>query len=146
VSINGDLAVFYSFFNSFNCLFSFAYSSLLSTLTYGSVSLVGHQTFSLFTYVYDSILSRFLLDKHFLYQYGFNLAFKANYFSSLTQNGLSSLNSEENSSSTRIKKNENPVFRYDYKAGDYFPKLNKEAYPHLFSTILNLTSGLRTAP
>jgi len=39
-----------------------------------------------------------------------------------------------------------PIFKYDYKSGDYFPKLYKEIYQHLFTTILNLTGGLKTSP
>jgi len=40
----------------------------------------------------------------------------------------------------------NPIFKYDYKSGDYFPKLYKEAYAFLLPSMLSLTSGLRTAP
>ena len=37
-------------------------------------------------------------------------------------------------------------FKYDFKSGDYFPKLYKEIYTYLFSTILDTTSALRTSP
>ena len=41
---------------------------------------------------------------------------------------------------------DNIVFKYDYKSGDYFSKLYKENFTYLFTSMLNLTSGLRTAP
>ena len=53
---------------------------------------------------------------------------------------------EEASALPRYLKVHNPIFKYDYKSGDYFPKLYKELYPHLFSSLLDLTSGLRTSP
>jgi heme/copper-type cytochrome/quinol oxidase subunit 1 len=41
---------------------------------------------------------------------------------------------------------DNPIFRYDYKSGDYFPKFNQETYTHLLSTLAGITGGLRTSP
>ena len=75
-----------------------------------------------------------------------NYFFQSKHFFTLNDTDESLFSNMELSGDSRFKKNENPVFKYDYKAGDYFPKLNKEAYPHLFSTILNLTSGLRMSP
>jgi hypothetical protein len=75
-----------------------------------------------------------------------NYFFQSKHFFTLSDIDESLFSNMEFSGSSRFKKNENPVFKYDYKAGDYFPKLNKEAYPHLFSTILHLTSGLRMSP
>jgi len=46
----------------------------------------------------------------------------------------------------RFQKFTNPVFKYDYKAGDYFPKINKELYTYLFTTIANITNSIRTSP
>jgi len=54
------------------------------------------------------------------------------------------LNSEEISNNSRFLRFNNPVFKYDYKSGDYFPKLYKDSYPFLIPSILDLTSGLRT--
>ena len=65
------------------------------------------------------------------------------YFVTWSALDLNLLANTESAGNSRFKRAENPVFRYDYKAGDYFPKLNKEVYPYLFSTILSLTSGLR---
>jgi hypothetical protein len=55
-------------------------------------------------------------------------------------------NEESQSVSTRYHKFDNPIFKYDYKSGDYFPKLYKEIYTYLFSSSLDITSGLRSAP
>lgn len=56
------------------------------------------------------------------------------------------LNNEELSANSRFLRFDNPVFKYDYKSGDYFPKLYKDLYSFLIPSILDLTSGLRTAP
>ena len=53
---------------------------------------------------------------------------------------------EENYNNFKYQKFDNPIFKYDYKAGDYFPKLYKEVYNHLFSSIIDLTGGLKQAP
>lgn len=54
------------------------------------------------------------------------------------------LNNEEVSNNSRFLRFNNPVFKYDYKSGDYFPKLYKDVYSFLIPSILDLTSGLRT--
>jgi len=51
----------------------------------------------------------------------------------------------ENVSESRFLRYTNPVFKYDYKSGDYFPKLYREVYTYLFTTINNITGGLRSA-
>lgn len=43
----------------------------------------------------------------------------------------------------RYLKFDNPIFKYDYKSGDYYPKLYKEVYPFLFTSLIELTGGLR---
>jgi len=53
-------------------------------------------------------------------------------------------NNEELSNNTRFVRFNNPVFKYDYKSGDYFPKLYKDLYFFLIPSIVDLTSGLRT--
>lgn len=53
---------------------------------------------------------------------------------------------EENAGQRRGLRFDNPVFKYDYKSGDYFPKVSQETYTHLLSTIAGVTGGLRNAP
>jgi hypothetical protein len=50
---------------------------------------------------------------------------------------------EELSSNFRYQKFSNPVFRYDYKAGNYFPKSDFFLHKHMFVTISEITGGIR---
>jgi len=52
---------------------------------------------------------------------------------------------QEISSNFRFQKFSNPVFRYDYKAGNYLTKDDIKAYPTLFTTIREITGGIRKA-
>jgi heme/copper-type cytochrome/quinol oxidase subunit 1 len=71
--------------------------------------------------------------------------FISNYFSDSNDGFLNKYSNQELSNDFRYLRFANPVFKYDYKSGDYFPKLYKEVYTHLFTTLTDLTSGLRTA-
>jgi hypothetical protein len=55
-------------------------------------------------------------------------------------------NSEEMISTPRGLRFNNPIFRYDYKTGDYFTRASKELYFYLFSTFAEITGGIRSAP
>ena len=48
----------------------------------------------------------------------------------------------ENTNNRFLKFN-NPIYKYDYKSGDYFPKFYKETYWFLFSSLLNITSAIK---
>jgi hypothetical protein len=52
---------------------------------------------------------------------------------------------QEVSSNYRFQKFSNPIFRYDYKAGNYLTKDDIKAYPTLFTTISEITGGIRKA-
>jgi hypothetical protein len=71
---------------------------------------------------------------------------KSDYFLKNDLNKNLENNFFEISNYARNQKVNDPVFKYDYKSGDYFPKFNQEMYNFLFSTIFNLTSGLKTSP
>jgi len=43
----------------------------------------------------------------------------------------------------RYQRNLNPIFRYDYKLGNYFTKEDSIVTPYLFTTISELTGGIR---
>jgi hypothetical protein len=45
----------------------------------------------------------------------------------------------------RYLRTTNPVFRYDYKLGNYFTKEDMTTKPFLFTTINELTGGIRKA-
>lgn len=70
----------------------------------------------------------------------------SNYFNNYDNSFNNKYSNEESSESARYLKFYNPIFKYDYKSGDYFPKLYEKVYSSLFTTINELTSGLRTSP
>jgi len=43
-------------------------------------------------------------------------------------------------------KPQNPLLRYDYKTGDYFPKVSREQNLHLFPSLLSLSSSVPFTP
>ena len=74
------------------------------------------------------------------------IGFKSEYFNVINRSDFKYNFIMESSANQRFQKFNNPIFKYDYKSGDYFPKLYRDLYTHLFSTLIDLTSGLRTAP
>jgi len=59
----------------------------------------------------------------------------------------SSLSSNhETTSDSRFQKAANPVFKYDFKVGNYLPDTTKTLNQHLFSTLNDVTGGIRKAP
>jgi len=75
-----------------------------------------------------------------------DLTYGSNYFNNLSAGFQNKYSGEEFSINIRYQRFNNPLFKYDFKSGDYFPKLYKEIYTYLFSTILDTTSALRTSP
>jgi len=49
----------------------------------------------------------------------------------------------ESNLNIRYQRNLNPIFRYDYKLGNYFTKEDSIITPYLFTTINELTGGIR---
>lgn len=74
------------------------------------------------------------------------LTYDSEYFNVFLKNNATENIISELSSTPRYYRFNDPIFKYDYKSGDYFPKLYKEIYQHLFTTILNITNGLKTNP
>ena len=50
---------------------------------------------------------------------------------------------QEKTSEYRFLRLMNPVFKYDFKVGNYMPDDTKKMNPHLFRTIQDLTTGVR---
>jgi hypothetical protein len=50
---------------------------------------------------------------------------------------------QENNSDYRNQRLQNPIFRYDFKLGNYMPEENKKRSPFLFTTMHDLTTGIR---
>jgi hypothetical protein len=55
------------------------------------------------------------------------------------------LGKQENSTNYRFQRLQNPVFKYDFKLGNYMPDENKVKSPFLYTTIHDLTTGVRKA-
>jgi hypothetical protein len=49
----------------------------------------------------------------------------------------------EEVTNARFLRTTNPIFRYDYKLGNYFTKVDAVNMPFLFTTINDLTGGIR---
>jgi hypothetical protein len=97
----------------------------------------------------------------FLFFYNFNLIensnilnintskttnYTSNFFADISSSFSTKYFNEENHNNARYLRFYNPVFKYDYKSGDYFPKLYKQVYSYLFTSINDLTNSVRTAP
>lgn len=100
----------------------------------------------------SDILSSFFSKINRLKTFKFNFIKKNTDSSKYLSNQKNTTNSKENflfnneelSNNSRFVRFNLPIFKYDYKSGDYFPKLYKDAYSFLIPSFLDLTSGLRT--
>ncbi len=50
---------------------------------------------------------------------------------------------QELSSNYRYQKFSNPIFVYDYKSGNYLTTEDVKAYPSMFTSISEVTKGIR---
>lgn len=91
-----------------------------------------------FKFIYNSKMTKIILNKKIFTHYA------STEFIDITSADNFLFNNEELSNNTRFVRFNNPVFKYDYKSGDYFPKLYKDLYFFLIPSIVDLTSGLRT--
>ena len=55
----------------------------------------------------------------------------------------SAVSLQEQSSDQRFVRFMNPVFKYDFKVGNYIPDDVKKMNPHMFTTIKDVTTGIR---
>ena len=138
--------IFHFFSNFFLIFFDFfflikEFFFLIQNLFFNTV------TFNLFLFIYNFLnnnKSTYYIDTIDINNYNYNWNFfSSNYLNNNSLNNIKYFFNEESSSNYKKLKSNNPVFKYDYKSGDYFPKLYKEVYAHLFSSIFNLTSGLK---
>jgi heme/copper-type cytochrome/quinol oxidase subunit 1 len=122
---------FLSFFNNF---FSLSLLILFSNKTNFIFSFIYNFNFYNYFRISDNTIS------------SLNYSYKSNYFNNSSLSFSNTYTNEENSNTQRYLRFYNPIFKYDYKSGDYFPKFYKEVYTSLFTTIAELTSSIRTAP
>jgi len=72
-----------------------------------------------------------------------NVEYLTKNWNSLDLNNQTLFNNVETSLNYRYQRFSNPIFRYDYKAGNYITKQDKEAFPYLFTTMSEITGGVR---
>lgn len=115
--------------------------------------------FNTFSTIFFSFKIFFIFDAFYLFFKNFsfkslfvfvgfdkNFYYSSTYFNNIDFSTQIKYVNQEHFLNKRYQKFLNPLFKYDFKSGDYFPKLNKESYTYLFSTILNITGGIRTSP
>jgi hypothetical protein len=92
---------------------------------------------NIFEYFINPIVSTFSNNKQHS-----TLNFKSEYFNNVSISSNTLLSGEESSNYSRFMRFENPVFKYDYKSGNYFPPLYTEIFPQLMTTMADTPSGL----
>ena len=73
------------------------------------------------------------------------ITYFTNTFSTDTLETQHILGKQESSTNYRFQRLQNPVFKYDFKLGNYMPDENKKKSPFLYTTIHDLTTGVRKA-
>lgn len=146
-----NLQEFFSYFVYFfitlysNFIFFFVeiYTSIILIL---NNILFSYKTNSVHSYFYNAFFNNQIFNNFTTSNYdNKRFSYSSKYFNNLNNPFFNKYSNEESSSNSRYLRFYNPVFKYDYKSGDYFPKLYKEMYTSLFTTISELTSGLRTS-
>lgn len=136
---------FYSFLNLFlfNTLFNFFEIFYNFTSSINPI-LFGTHTNKIFTNIYKYLNTDF----NSLNSLNSNtsLHYTSKYFNNVDSNFNTKYSNEESSNSFRHLRFYNPVFKYDYKSGDYFSKIQELLYGYLFTTISDITSSVRTSP
>lgn len=94
----------------------------------------------------------FILRNNFFNNFYFDLFFNNNNFLNYKNKNILNLEDnidllfsfQEKSNNSRYIRFYSPIFKYDYKSGDYFTKLHKDLYFYLIPSTVDLTSGLKT--
>nr|YP_010049605.1 cytochrome c oxidase subunit 1 [Halteria grandinella]QPL16010.1 cytochrome c oxidase subunit 1 [Halteria grandinella] len=123
------------FFNFFNFFFNF--------FNYISLILFGFKTNFIFITIYNLFQSNTVQNLN--YSSNNTFSYKSKYFSNLNSNFNSKFTNEEIYDSSRYLRFYNPIFKYDYKSGDYLPKTQQILYTHLFTSISDITNSVRTS-
>ena len=109
-------------------------------------ALFSDKTNSVFSFFYDAFSTNSLKNFKNITESRINQNYSSNFFTNSDEVFNVKHSNEETSNTFRYLKFYNPVFKYDYKSGDYFPKLYKESYNYLFTSLNDLTNSVRTAP
>lgn len=147
-----SLSSFHIFLNFFfanlffyvNSFFLFIISNFFNFSSFFSNIFFCTQTNSLFLFFYNFNIftNSNIVNKNEIK----NTNYTSNFFANISSSFNTKYFNEENHNNARYLRFYNPVFKYDYKSGDYFPKLYKQVYSYLFTSINDLTNSVRTAP
>ncbi len=135
-----------SFFNFLfiNCFLNF-FNWIFNILSFFNFFIFGSNSNSFFSYIYNlffsTSLNKFNNSKNIYFS-----NYTSKYFNNTDSSFITKYTNEEVSDSSRFLRFYNPVFKYDYKSGDYFSKTQELLYSHLFTTISDITSSVRTSP
>ena len=135
-----------SFFNFLfiNCFLNF-FNWIFNILSFFNFFIFGFNSNSFFNYIYNlffsTSLNKFNNSKNIYFS-----NYTSKYFNNTDSSFITKYTNEEVSDSSRFLRFYNPVFKYDYKSGDYFSKTQELLYSHLFTTISDITSSVRTSP
>ena len=124
-----------SSYSRFSAVFTSVISSLPSLFAYDSVSFLYNYYFNAIT---NNLASFNVPETHSEVLLSAPASTSGRSVSELSSNSLG-----ENSNDQRFMRFMNPVFKYDFKVGNYLPDDAKKLNPHLFMTIKDLTTGIR---
>ena len=98
--------------------------------------------------IFANFYNLFFSNNNYSYStlYNSNHNYSSDYFNNTSLSFINKYTNEETSNVSRYLRFYNPVFKYDFKSGDYFPKIYKEMYTYLFMSRADALGSLRNAP
>jgi hypothetical protein len=144
-SILDLLTNFFIFVNLTFYNFFFFFFDLISQIIKTFVLVFfSNKTNFIFNYFYNFIFFKNNFSLFFINNVKQN--YSSDYFNNTSISFLNKYSNEETSNLNRYLRFYNPIFKYDFKSGDYFPKIYKETYTYLFMTRADALGSLRNAP
>ena len=100
------------------------------------------------SFIFSNVYNLFFFKNNFLYSLtpSLSYSYSSQYFNNTSLTFINKYTNEETSNVSRYLRFYNPVFKYDFKSGDYFPKIYKEMYTYLFMSRADALGSLRNAP
>jgi hypothetical protein len=124
-----------SFYSRLSEVLTSVITSVPSLFAYDSVS-------SLYNYYFNALTNN-LTSFNVTETHSEGLLSTSSLVSNRSVSELLSTGLGENLNDQRFMRFMNPVFKYDFKVGNYLPDEAKKLNPHLFMTIKDLTTGIR---
>ena len=100
------------------------------------------------SFIFNNIYDLFFFKNNYFYSLvsSSKHSYSSDYFNNTSLPFINKYTNEETSNVSRYLRFYNPVFKYDFKSGDYFPKIYKEMYTYLFMSRADALGSLRNAP